>query len=368
MPRFGSTPSQLDVFEIDIAALDHLLSSPVTPDPSSIQVFRSRTLMRIIVSYQDGLDEVTLLLVKFLNRVYLPCYDLHDTLSEAFAPFHPVFQWWQERHGTSKLLLRMPRAPLLCYAITHNNIPVLEALQDNGKLALDEIHWDLVGRQGHVKLLQFLLARGTTGSLPNVIFNAVVYGHLPMVQFLHEFGASFTWELLVHACVFGKVEVVQYLHQLSSIGDVGWDPDTIDCVARRGHLNVLRFLHQCNYVGFTSHTMDVAAEAGQLEIVRFLHEHRYEGCTAAAMIGAVRNGHLEVVKFLDLYRPDAASDNVVVVALHYGQEAILNYFQEERKLKKRLSRIQKRVAVLVRNNNDTMRNPYNPPKSKICCA
>ncbi|OQR89656.1 hypothetical protein ACHHYP_06140 [Achlya hypogyna] len=367
MPRFdAATLPLVDVFEIDIAALDHLLSAPAD-DPAAL-VFRSPDLVRKMATFQHGYDELTMTLFAVLRRVYLPHYDLHDTVPEALMPLRALLPWWLAKHAEE--LPSLPAAvqpPLLCYATITGNTAVVEALHAASSLVLDPLHWDLLGRHGHTKLLQLLIALGYSGDLKNVLENAAIYGHVSMVSFLQDFGVAVTWETLMLACVSGRIEVAQFAHDLISGPDCCWDPETVDCAARRGHLSIIRFMHQYDYSGFSSQTMDMAAENGHLEVVRFLHEHRGEGCTSAAMLGAVRFGHLEVVTFLDLYRPDAHADNILVIALHYGQQAILDYFQEERKLKKRFSRIQKKVAVLVRRD-DSLRNLYHGPKSKLCCA
>ncbi|KDO35149.1 hypothetical protein SPRG_01216 [Saprolegnia parasitica CBS 223.65] len=364
MPRFGSTlPAQVEILEIDIAALDHLVRTDNTT-----RVLRSRDLVRAITAYQRGYDEISVTLLAILRRMYLPRYDLHDSVPEAFVHLRHVLPWWLAKHQPD-LVSCLPidvRAPLLCYAMVHGHMGLLETLVATDQLHMDELHWDLLGRHGHLKVLQFLVALGVSGPLHLVLANAAVAGHLSMVAYLHDTsGVPVTSETLILACVFGRIEVAQYAHDVADDGI--WDPETVDCAARRGHLNIVRFLHQFDYDGFSSRTMDVAAEHGHLEVVRFLHEHRFEGCSAAAMLGAVRCGHLEVVMFLDLHRPDAATDNAVVVAMQHGQERVIAYFQEERKLKKRFSRIQKKVAVLVRSN-DSMRHLYHGPKTKLCSA
>ena len=44
--------------------------------------------------------------------------------------------------------------------------------------------------------------------------------------------------------------------------------------------------------------MDLTASKGHIEIVKWLHENRKEGCTTRAMYWAERMGHLEIVKWL----------------------------------------------------------------------
>jgi ankyrin repeat protein len=44
--------------------------------------------------------------------------------------------------------------------------------------------------------------------------------------------------------------------------------------------------------------MNLAAEKGHLEVIKWLHENRDEGCTSDAMDWAAKNGHQEVVKYL----------------------------------------------------------------------
>ncbi|KAI8847262.1 hypothetical protein BC829DRAFT_396815 [Chytridium lagenaria] len=72
--------------------------------------------------------------------------------------------------------------------------------------------------------------------------------------------------------------------------------------AMRGHLDIVKFLHEHRSEGCTTHGIDSAARNGHLDIIRFLHENRSEGCTTSAMDNAAGYGHFEIVKFLHYSR------------------------------------------------------------------
>ena len=78
---------------------------------------------------------------------------------------------------------------------------------------------------------------------------------------------------------------------------------SINNAAKRGHLEVIKWLHYnrsegCTTKALSLKAMDLAAENGHLEVVKWLHHNRSEGCTTDAMNRAAKYGHLEVVKFL----------------------------------------------------------------------
>ena len=74
---------------------------------------------------------------------------------------------------------------------------------------------------------------------------------------------------------------------------------TWDWAAKKGHLEIVKWLHENRTEGCTTAAMNCAARNGHLEVVKWLHENRTEGCTEWAMDLAAENGHLDVVKWLN---------------------------------------------------------------------
>jgi len=76
----------------------------------------------------------------------------------------------------------------------------------------------------------------------------------------------------------------------------------MNCAARHGQLEIVKWLHANRTEGCTTDAMDGAAATGHLETVKWLHENREEGCTTYAMVRAAANRHLETVKWLHANR------------------------------------------------------------------
>ncbi|GMF24410.1 unnamed protein product [Phytophthora lilii] len=85
--------------------------------------------------------------------------------------------------------------------------------------------------------------------------------------------------------------------------------ETIDAAVYNYCLRVVQ-VHGATRL-WTKKAMDGAAKRGRLDIVKYLHNTRNEGCTVEAMNGAVANGHLDVVKWLcGNYSERCSSDSV----------------------------------------------------------
>ena len=74
-----------------------------------------------------------------------------------------------------------------------------------------------------------------------------------------------------------------------------WDASG-NVAASNGYLSLIKDREAS--LNFIPYDMDCVAERGHLEIVKWLHFNRTEGCTTKAMDCAAEKGHLEVVKCL----------------------------------------------------------------------
>lgn len=67
--------------------------------------------------------------------------------------------------------------------------------------------------------------------------------------------------------------------------------------AEYGHLEMLKYLHNCGYEMSWEATVG-AARYGHLDILKWLKEMNcYEACGDKAIVEAARNGHLEIIKW-----------------------------------------------------------------------
>jgi len=195
---------------------------------------------------------------------------------------------------------------------------------------------------------------------------AAQYGRLDVVQFLHERGRDCTIEAMSMAAGYGHRDVVWFLHENRGEGTGGWmipllarkgylelmefflenrpeecggeQTNLIDYVAPRGHLHVVRYLHEMRghwhqrrfrgYSECTTGAMDGAAQNGHLDVVIYLHQNRTEGCTEMAMNYAAEHGHLEIVKWLYENRTEGYIAEAKYIARFWQNYDLLGYLEE----------------------------------------
>ena len=73
--------------------------------------------------------------------------------------------------------------------------------------------------------------------------------------------------------------------------------------AKRGHLNIIKFLHENRTEGCTTDALDNAAIFGCIVIVKYLLMNRKEGFTENAIIESRKKGYNIISKLLETYRP-----------------------------------------------------------------
>lgn len=135
-------------------------------------------------------------------------------------------------------------------------------------------------------------------------------GHLDLLKWLHEhFPDSISGcdDLLDAAAANGHMDVIEWLHKQ---GQTGYSESAPCSAARNGDLPLLKWLHAKSSRGIVNRpfVMDWAASKGYLEIVRWLHGVYPEGYTNDSMNFAATAGHLDIFLFLLEHRTDGFSD------------------------------------------------------------
>lgn len=117
-------------------------------------------------------------------------------------------------------------------------------------------------------------------------------GHLDVLRWIHDNGKGYFERSLIDTAVrLGYIDIVKWLYE-NKIND--FRKHTMGFAAANGHLEIVKWLHY-NGARCTKFVMDIAASDGHLDTVIWLHENRTEGCTWRAVVYAAVNGHLEVV-------------------------------------------------------------------------
>ncbi|RHY17888.1 hypothetical protein DYB26_009537 [Aphanomyces astaci] len=165
-----------------------------------------------------------------------------------------------------------------------------------------------------------------------VVLHAVIFGHLPSLEYMAKHYAELVWTfpepLLDVAASHNQLHILQFLHDTDhpgcTVGAMNW-------AANRGHLGIVTFLHAHRSEGGTTKAMDMAAMNGHLDVVKFLHCHRKEGCSTDAMTEAAWNGHLSVVKYLHAHRTEGCSRWTMDRAAWNGHLEVVKFLHTERR-------------------------------------
>nr|AIG55767.1 secreted protein [Thraustotheca clavata] len=285
-------------------------------------VLTSRELFHLIVSYQAGTDELSLLLHQQLLSIDLPLLlslqqskdpSYTDACIAAFAPFHQLFS------PTTDLcrVTNFKMAPVLTYyGLVYGVLPVITHFD-----AINNTQWIVAATFGHLHVLQHLHCVDRRNYTSRAMQAAAEHGHLALVIFLCENQYPST-HLMHWACVAGQREIAEFA-QMQRL-DRATGAATINATASAGYVNTLQLLHE----GFSQETMDAAAKYGHLEVVKFLHLVRKEEGTFEAMVEAAGNGHLEVVKYLDENYHGHDIPRSLYHAAFAAQRKVVEYFYE----------------------------------------
>jgi hypothetical protein len=164
----------------------------------------------------------------------------------------------------------------------------------------------------------------------NSVSKAIWCGDLPVIKWLLLNGRTSILKLLNKkyvnmAASKGHLEILKWMHD-NKIGE--WSTSVMDMAASKGHLEVVKWLHENRYEGCTKAAMDRAATAGHLDVVLWLHENRSEGCFDRTAINASKNGHEDVVNFLLGQRNESEHHlgEVLESAIEYGHLEIVKSF------------------------------------------
>ena len=160
----------------------------------------------------------------------------------------------------------------------------------------------------------------------STVIQAVETKDLPLLQWLNNQGFFFD-NAMTWAVRKGHLEVVKWLHENRQ---EGCTIDAMNWAAGRGHLDVMKWLHENRQEGCTTGAMDYAAEEGHLDVVKWLHENRQEGCTTGAMDYAAEEGHLDVVNWLHENRQEGCTTNAMDWAARNGHLDAVKWLHENR--------------------------------------
>lgn len=182
---------------------------------------------------------------------------------------------------------------------------------------------------GDLEMVQYL-CKHERGFVRSAMVEAIAAGHVEVVKLLHKHPqlrhTSCSRVVLIHdACLHGQLEILKYFHE--NAPELTCTTMAMDTAAARGHLDIVRFLHEHRSEGCTTHAMNMAAMNGHLDVIQFLDTHRSEGCTTLAMDSAAMWGHLEVLRYLHEHRSEGCTIKAFTEAKLRGHTQVLEFLQ-----------------------------------------
>ncbi|KAJ3411709.1 hypothetical protein HDV05_001819 [Chytridiales sp. JEL 0842] len=198
--------------------------------------------------------------------------------------------------------------------------------------------------------------------------SAAKSGNLDLMKLLLKNGFGCNIEAIIGASEWGHLEMVQYLHE--NVELLRWSESdyrrlyfssAMDKAACNGHLKVVEFLHFNRTEGCSDSALRFAARHGHLAVVRFLRQNRSEGVFADAMRRACGLGHLDVVRYLfnDQRESETFDEQTLSVAAAKGYYEIVEFLHRnntsllcnEWALEKVLQRCFGRIFLYLHTNN-----------------
>lgn len=240
-----------------------------------------------------------------------------DAVSAAARGGHLyVLQWMMQMRRD----LRGPRKVDFSFALraaaTNNHTNIVKWLDSNGCCSAAALECALISaaENGNLKMLEWVLNRLSTpyflpaqtmmhaalkgrlnivrpeiSSSPLGMYGAARKGHLELMKWLLENGyTACNAQIMDSAVSGGHFDIVKWLF------DRGGTCSTAapESAAEQGDLEMLRWFHEHFPDQFTRRVMDQAARKCHLDVVKWLHSNRSEGCTRHAMYHAASNGFL----------------------------------------------------------------------------
>ena len=287
-----------------------------------------------------------LALLQFIDEHY-EIEHYHSHLNAALLMQHAlnVRYLLQRAPYTDKGWLTHERADyLLVDAINTNNIRIFEIVSNyicnHLEAPVNAPHsFDRIGIYGNLEIfskLHSVFADAST-SFYQASLNAAYHGHLHLLQYLHTKTSTLKsasqdemGHIIDAAVSNGYINVVKYIH--TEFPDATVEPYTMATAARRGDMEMLKYLHENNLAprpadsdtsspflpSPLSCSITSAAASGHLDVIKYLHEiGRDEYISTSAVDTAADHGHAEVVAWLLENRTEGGTTRALTTASRY---------------------------------------------------
>ncbi|KAF0684969.1 Aste57867_23092 [Aphanomyces stellatus] len=175
---------------------------------------------------------------------------------------------------------------------------------------------------GHLHVIQWLVDNQVETCTPADANKAAGSGQLAVIEWMHNHGVAINaaW-VLVGAVNNGHVDVVKWMckhHSPLLLNDPKTFARALTGAAKAGNFELVQWLYDHTTIRDNCYAMAVAASSGHLEMVQWLHAKYPQSCTDEALGNAAANGHLEVVKWLhEFVNSDGCQPEILLLTLNH---------------------------------------------------
>ncbi|TYZ60731.1 hypothetical protein PybrP1_008054 [[Pythium] brassicae (nom. inval.)] len=127
----------------------------------------------------------------------------------------------------------------------------------------------------------------------------------------------------------GDVRVLEWLYRHLPADMRALRPHDMVAFARRGDLEVVRWLHEhgCEVVPYIA---NVAASSWNANLVAYLYQHTAVRCSPDGIVGAAANGTLETVRIVTVEQAEGTYERALNAAARRGRLDVVRHFVESR--------------------------------------
>ena len=200
---------------------------------------------------------------------------------------------------------------------------------------MDERACTCAARNGHLEVLKYLREEVKAPVNGKVIKIAACHGDLELIRYLVENKCA-GWEngyldALDIIAKHGHFQCLKYLHEEVKLPLNG---RMIDFAANRGHLEMIRYLVGKKCEGWEDGCLDALSSAvycGEVECLKYLHEEAKAPWDWNTAAWAARNGHLHILEYLVERKYDELDEEACACAAMNGHLDCLKYLHETAK-------------------------------------
>ena len=182
-----------------------------------------------------------------------------------------------------------------------NKLELLKWIREEKKCKWDGWTMSSAASQGNLEMIKYCVAnecpvdeRACTCAARN--------GHLEVLKYLREeVKAPVNGKVIKIAACHGDLELIRYLVENKCAGWENGYLDALDTIAKHGHFQCLKYLHEEVKLPLNGRMIDFAASRGHLEMIRYLVGKKCEGWEDGcldALSSAVYCGEVECLKYL----------------------------------------------------------------------